>query len=223
MPPNSSDVSVLYTKGIAKYKSFISFFRSPQAMLSLLLRSDLLRPGLRMLDAGCGFGMATFALLEAMRRRNFDFERIDAFDLTPAMLDRFQSEIQKRGVARVQLRQCDVLALGALPATWTNYDLILSTSMLEYLPKQELARALSALRARLTPQGRILVVITKRTLEAKVLIEWWWHANRYTKDELRLAFQEAGFVHLVFRSFPSRYFWLNRASQVVEARNATVA
>jgi hypothetical protein len=54
-------------------------------MQALLRRSHLLRAGLRVLDAGCGFGMVTFAFLEALRERNLDYETIDAFDLTPAM------------------------------------------------------------------------------------------------------------------------------------------
>jgi len=84
-------------------------------MQALLRRSHLLRAGLRVLDAGCGFGLVTFAFLEALRERNLEYETIDAFDLTPAMLARFRSELETRGITRVQLQQVDVLALDALP------------------------------------------------------------------------------------------------------------
>jgi cyclopropane fatty-acyl-phospholipid synthase-like methyltransferase len=117
----------------------------------------------------------------------------------------------------VQLQQADVLALGTLPSSWTNYDLIVSASMLEYLPKRELSRALAGLSARLTPDGHIVVVITRKTPETKVLIDWWWHAERYTKNELLSAFAEAGFRNSVFVRFPWCYFWLNRANYVVVA------
>jgi cyclopropane fatty-acyl-phospholipid synthase-like methyltransferase len=217
MPLSRSAIQELYAAGIDRYSSFIGFFRSPQAIQALLQSSDMLRPGLRVLDAGCGFGMVTFALLDALRQRNLDYRGIDAFDLTPAMLVRFQQTLEARGIARVQLRQADVLALDTLPASWTNYDLILSASMLEYLPKQELPRALKVLRARLALGGRILVVITRKTPETKVLIEWWWHAERYTREELRGAFEQAGFQDLMFHRFPGRYFWLNRANYVIEA------
>jgi cyclopropane fatty-acyl-phospholipid synthase-like methyltransferase len=163
------------------------------------------------LDAGCGFGMVT-SFLEALRERNLDYEAVDAFDLTPAMLARFHDELETRGVNRVQLQQADVLALETLPPSWTNYDLIISPSMLEYLPKREFPRALAELRARLSPDGYILIVITRKTPETKVLIDWWWHAERYTKNELLRAFAEAGFRNSVFDRFPSRYFWLNRAN-----------
>jgi cyclopropane fatty-acyl-phospholipid synthase-like methyltransferase len=217
MPLSRSAIQELYTAGIDRYSSFIGFFRSPQAIQALLQGSDLLRPGLRVLDAGCGFGMVTFALFEALRQKNFDYWGVDAFDLTPAMLGRFQQTLEGRGITRVQLRQADVLAIDALPPSWTNYDLILSASMLEYLPKQELPRALNGLRARLAPNGHMLVVITRKTIETKALIEWWWQAERYTREELRRAFRQAGFQDPIFRRFPWRYFWLNRANYVVEA------
>ena len=89
--------------------------------------------------------------------------------------------------------------------------------MLEYVPKRDLPRALAGLSARLTPDGHILVMITRKTPETKVLIDWWWHAERYTKNELLRAFVGAGFRNAVFERFPLRYFWLNRANYVVEA------
>ena len=157
-----SAVQELYTRRIDHYGSFIDAFQSPQGTRALLRRSHLLRAGLRVLDAGCGFGMVTFAFLEALRERNLDYEAIDAFDLTPAMLARFHDELETRGVNRVQLQQADVLALETLPPSWTNYDLIISASMLEYLTKREFPRALAELRARLSPNGYILILITRK-------------------------------------------------------------
>jgi len=212
-----SAVQELYTQGIDRYGSFIAAFQSPQGVQALLRRSHLLRGGLRVLDAGCGFGMATFAFLEALRERNLDYESVDAFDLTSAMLARFQSKLETRGVSRVQLQQADVLGLETLPTSWTNYDLIISASMLEYLAKEDLPGALAGLHARLAPDGYILIVITRKTPETKVLVEWWWHAERYTKNELLRALDEGGFRTPVFQRFPWRYLWLNRANYVVEA------
>ena len=200
-----SAVQELYTKEIDRYGSFIAAFQAPQGMQALLRRSHLLRGGLRVLDAGCGFGMATFAFLEALRERNLDYETIDAFDLTPAMLARFQSELETRGISRVQLHQADVLGLETLPPSWKKYDLIISASMLEYLAKEDLPRALAGLHARLAPDGYILIVITRKTWETKVLIEWWWHAERYTKNELLRAFDQGGFGTPIFERFPLRY------------------
>lgn len=218
MPLDPSAVRELYTAGIDRYGSFIGAFQSREGVQALLENSPLLAGGLRVLDAGCGFGMATFAFIGALRKKGLDYASIDAFDLTPAMLRRFERILAERGIARVQLRQADVLALDTLPAAWTNYDLILSTSMLEYLPKPDLVRGLAALHARLAPHGHALIMITRKTPETKVLIEWWWRAQRYTKAELLSALERAGFRDPVFRRFPWRYFWLNRGSYVVEAR-----
>jgi hypothetical protein len=63
MSLSRSDVQEHYTRGIDRYASFIAVFQSPEGMQTLLLRSNLLRAGLRVLDAGCGFGMVTFAVL----------------------------------------------------------------------------------------------------------------------------------------------------------------
>jgi SAM-dependent methyltransferase len=217
MSLSRSEVQELYTKGIDRYSSFIGFFRSPQAIQALLKGSNLIRPGLRVLDAGCGFGMVTFALLDVLLQKNFAYRGIDAFDLTPAMLAWFQQTLTVREISGVRLRQADVLALDTLPSSWTDYDLILSASMFEYLPKRDFPRALDGLRARLEPGGHMLVVITRKPPETRALIEWWWHAERYTREELRHAFEQAGFHNPVFRRFPWRYFWLNRANYVVEA------
>lgn len=217
MSLNRSNVQELYTRSIDRYASFIAVFQCPQGTQTLLLRSNLLRAGLRVLDAGCGFGMVTFALVNALREKNLDYETIDAFDLTPAMLARFQSELKIRDIPRVKLQQADALALETLPPSWTNYDLIVSASMLEYLPKQNLPRALAGLHSRLAPDGRILLVITRKTAETKVFTEWWWYAERYTKQELLRALAEGGFRNPRFQQFPWRYFWLNRANYVIQA------
>jgi len=115
--------------------------------------------------------------------QNLDYRTVDAFDLTPAMQTQFRREIETRGISRVQLEQADVLNLESLPGSWTNYDLIISASRLEYLPKRDLPRALSGVRARLARDSHILVIITRETPETKVFIECWWHAERYTKHD----------------------------------------
>jgi ubiquinone/menaquinone biosynthesis C-methylase UbiE len=99
-----SEVQQFFSTRTEAYNSFISAFRYPQGIRALLQASDLLRPGLRVLDAGCGFGAVTFAFIEAMASRGMKYESIDAFDLTPAMLSRFQTSLDTRGIADVQLR-----------------------------------------------------------------------------------------------------------------------
>ena len=139
MQSQPTPVERLYTEKLSTYGTFISFFRFRDAIRGLFESSELLRPQLRVLDAGAGFGTATFALLEALRGQDIEPQTIDGFDLTPAMLDRFQAELDSRGITRVRLQQANVLELDQqLPPSWSNYDLIVSTSMLEYVPKSSL-------------------------------------------------------------------------------------
>lgn len=209
------DVQELYTAKADAYLSFSSIFRYGEGLRALFAASGLLRPSLRVLDAGCGFGTTAYALVEALRERNFSYQTIDAFDLTPAMLARFRATLDAHPITDVHLRQADVLRLEELPSSWSDYDLILSTSMLEHLPKEELSSALSSLRSRLAQNGALLVVITRKNLMTKFLIEGWWHARRYSRRDLQGAFAAAGFRNVVFRRFPFRYFWLNTANYAV--------
>jgi cyclopropane fatty-acyl-phospholipid synthase-like methyltransferase len=188
-------------------------------MRALLERSGLLRPKLRVLDAGVGFGTATFALLDALRAKDVAAQAIDAFDLTPAMLDQFQAELDSRGITLVRHKQANVLELDyQLSPTWRDYDLIISASMLEYVPKQSLPHALSALSARLAQDGSLLAVITRKNWITKILIEWWWYAARYSRKDLQEAFASAGFGDLAFLRFPFRYFWQSVSNHVVLAK-----
>lgn len=217
--PNPADIRQLYERRIHLYEAFIGFFRTRRGLQCLLERSDFLRPDMNVLDAGCGFGTATFALLDALKARGMTGVRVDAFDLTMAMLERFRSELDARDIAQVQLHEADMLDAVALPVDWDDYDLVISTSMLEYLPREQLPCALAALRARMAPRGRMLVMVTRKSLETKILIEWGWHAERYSADELAKAFAQAGFGSLQFLRFPLRYGWLNRANHVVVAQS----
>jgi ubiquinone/menaquinone biosynthesis C-methylase UbiE len=215
---HTAGIQRLYTEKLSAYRTFISFFRSRDAIRALLESCGVLGPKLRALDAGAGFGTATFALLDALRHRGLEPEAIEAFDLTPAMLVRFQRELDSRGVRQVRFMQANVLELDKqLPSSWSNYDLIVSTSMLEYLARPDLSQALSVLGARLARHGTLLVVITRKNWITRILIEWWWQAEGYSREELREAFATAGFHKLVFSRFPFRYCWQNLSNYVVMA------
>ena len=218
MQSHTEGIQRLYTEKLNAYRSFISIFRSQAAIRALLESSGLLRPKLRVLDAGAGSGTATFALLDALHHRGMEAEAIEAFDLTPAMLARFQAELDSRGVTQVHLKQANVLEFDKqLPSSWSNYDLIVSTSMLEYLPRTHLSQALSVLGARLARHGILLVVITRKNWITRVLIEWWWQAARYSRKELREAFSTAGLCNLTFRTLPLRYCCHSLSNHVVLA------
>jgi cyclopropane fatty-acyl-phospholipid synthase-like methyltransferase len=140
-----------------------------------------------------------------------------AFDLTPAMLERFRRTLRERALQGIDLVQADVLALRALPPSWNDYELIVSASMLEYLPRTQLPAGLRGLRLLLKPGGHLVLFITRRNWLTRPLIGRWWQSNLYAADELRRAFQEAGFGSVVFRRFPTSFRHFALWGHIIEA------
>lgn len=97
------------------------------------------------------------------------------------MLQHFQEKVVQCGIERLVTTQANVLQLDELPVGWANYDLIVSASMLEYVPRERLAEALAALRGRLADQGRLILFITKRNWLTRPLVGWWWRSNLYSR------------------------------------------
>ena len=212
------DVKQLYTAKIDTYLSFNAVFRSPQALQAFFEAYPGLHSGLRILDAGCGTGTAALALVRALRRRHLEYQTLHAFDLTPAMLARFQEHVTQQQIAHVHLREANVLALERLPPSWTHYDLIVSVAMLEYVPRADMVTALTALRTRLARDGRLLLFITRKNWITKLLIERWWKAHRYTREELREALMAAGLREVTFKRFSYAYFWQNLWAYILESQ-----
>ena len=217
--PGSSELRRLFTERADSYVRFIRSVGYPVALRAYFAHCPFLRPGLRILDAGCGTGVVSLAVRHALLRRGFGSAGIDAFDLTPAMLDRFRQALAARSIVDVHLAEANVLALDALPAAWTGYDLIVSASMLEYVPRASLPTALAGLRARLNETGAMVLFITRRNWLMRPLIGHWWHSNLYTRPELLAAFRQAGFGEIAFGRFPLAYRPFAVWGHIVEARN----
>ncbi len=214
----TSDPLQLFSDRSERYVRFIRFVRYPQGIRAYWLRSSLLRAGLHVLDAGCGTGVVMLALRDALVRRGLQPGTMHAFDLTPAMLERFRRTLRERALEGIDLAQADVLDLRALPAMWSNYDLVVSASMLEYLPRAQLRAGLSGLRSLLKEGGTCVLFITRRNWLTRPLIGRWWQSNLYAAAELQQVLRDAGFASIVFRQFPVSFGYLNLWGYVIEAR-----
>ena len=169
------------------------------------------------MDAGCGTGIATFALMDALAARNLSATSFDAFDLTPAMIETFRAAAAKRG-ADVRIAQADVLGPDALPHGWSGYDLIVSSAMLEYVSPDRLAEALAGLRRRLARDGTLIVFITRDNWLTRPMIGRWWRANLYTETTLLERFRSAGYSEVTFGRFPTAFRHLAMWGHIVQAR-----
>jgi cyclopropane fatty-acyl-phospholipid synthase-like methyltransferase len=141
-----------------------------------------------------------------------------AFDLTPAMLDRFRERLRAREIT-VELTPADVLRLSELPEGWNEYDLVVSASMLEYIPRGQFASALAGLRRLLRDDGRLILFVTRRNWLTRPLIGRWWASNLYSAAELQDAFCTAGFHVAAFAGFPLPFRYLDTWGYVVVASN----
>lgn len=172
----------------------------------------------KVLDVGCGTGLVTRILSELAQKRRLPSVVFHAFDLTPAMIQVFQKWILSHKKRNISARQADVLELHSLPKDWKNYDLIVTSGVLEYLPKKSLNAALKNLRALLEVNGRMLIFITRHSFLTKWLIKKWWKAETFTKEEMQNVLEGAGFRSILFKKFPFPYGYLNGWGMVIEAR-----
>ena len=212
------DPAQMYSDRSKSYVRFVRLFLYPQGIRAYFLASSSLKSGLRVLDAGCGTGIVTLALRDAIQRRGLVPGSFHGFDLTPAMLEHFRDTLRSRDIRDVELVQADVLDLARLEPSWCEYDLIVSASMLEYLPPPLLSTGLRALRSRLKEGGTFLLFITRKNWLTRPLIGQWWESNLYSRQELEVAFREAGFASCTFRKFPIPFRHLALWGHIVEAR-----
>ena len=197
-----SQAEKLYSEKASLYqKVFMGFLNWGKELDKFFRQSNYLQPNLKVLDAGCGTGAVTKTLYEIAKGKGYLGIQFCAFDLTENMLKIFQQWVTSQGATNIELAQADVLDTKTLPPNWRDFDLIVTSTMLEYLPREKVKDALISLKQLLKQNGTLVVIITKRNLLTKWFAGRWWKANLYTKPEIQKNLQEAGFKEITFKKF----------------------
>ncbi len=208
-------VQALYTERASFYdRLFVDFLGWGKELRSFFQKSDYLHPHTKVLDAGCGTGIITRVLYQLAKDKDYQGIQFHAFDLTQSMLNVFQQWTINQQAHNIELRRADVLKIGGLPAHWREYDLIVSSTMLEYLPPEKVKDALASLSVLLQSSGTLLLFVTRRNLLTRWIARMWWKTNVYDEHEVRAFVQEIGFKHIASRSLSAS--WSNSII-VVEA------
>jgi len=194
----------LYTAKAALYRFlFLYLIGYGWAIALYFRRRKLIRSGMRVLDAGCGTGLLTKTHYGMARKRHLEGVRFFAFDLTPRMLGIFRNWVETEGAqSQIELRELDVLKLEERPAHWQDFDLVVTSAMLEYIPRESLPSALEELISMLKPGGRLVLGITRRDWMTRWLVGTWWQSNLYTRPEISEAFRLAGAEGVDFDTLP---------------------
>ncbi len=196
----------LYTDQASLYERlFVHLLGWGKELEAFFRESGLLHPTMRVLDAGCGTGIITRVLYQlALENRGTGIE-FHAFDLTPKMLEIFATWIERQGADAIEVRRADVLEMEVLPPHWRDYDLIVASTLLEYLPRDRVEEALAQLRQRLAQGGRLVVLVTRHTAVTEWLASRWWQTHLFTDLEMEIRLRAAGFTRIVPTSLPGRW------------------
>ena len=221
---NKEMVQELYTQKNSLYhRLFFGFFQYDKGIRAFFEKGRILNPGAKILDAGCGSGMLTKTLFKLGMEQKVENLEFFAFDITKAMLDIFNHWItdtktnNHTDADHISVIQADVLKMNELPDSWDEFDLIVSSGMLEYLDESEIRSALSNLKNRLGGDGKLFLFITKSNIITKYLIEKLWKASSYRKNEMLNILGDAGFEHIKLYRFPARFWYLNFWGFIFEA------
>ena len=81
----------------------------------------------------------------------------------------------------------------------------MTSTMLEYVPTASLHKAVAGLLGLLKPGGKMIWLLSGRTLSMRSFVGWLWQSNLYSKSELDAVLAKAGAVNVEYLSLPRPY------------------
>ncbi len=129
------------------------------------LRLANITPGQRALDVACGTGRGTVGLAQAVGEQG----RVDALDISDAMLEQARAKTEKMGLAeRVQFKQGNAREL---PYPDDSFDVVYNGYMFDLIPLDGFLPILGEMRRVLKPGGRLVLVNMSKPDERKTTYE----------------------------------------------------
>jgi ubiquinone/menaquinone biosynthesis C-methylase UbiE len=177
-----------------------------------------IREGQRVLDVACGTGRATASLARAVG----DAGRVDALDLSAAMLDQACAKIAHFGLGRqVDFKRGDAREL---PYPGESFDLLYSGYLFDLIPLGGFAPILVEFARVLKPRGKLVLVhMSKpdgRKTSYETLYERGWTLTPARPVLMSTFVEAAGFTDVQRRYRPNHGFALARqwGTEIVVAR-----
>jgi demethylmenaquinone methyltransferase / 2-methoxy-6-polyprenyl-1,4-benzoquinol methylase len=129
------------------------------------LRLAAIQEGQHVLDVGCGTGRGTVGLAQAVGSRG----RVDALDLTEAMLEQAHNKLDKLKLSdRVYLKQGNAREL---PYPNETFDLVYNGYMFDLIPLDGFLPILLEMARVLKPGGKLVLVNMSKPYERKTFFE----------------------------------------------------
>jgi ubiquinone/menaquinone biosynthesis C-methylase UbiE len=179
-----------------------------------------IQPGQRLLDAACGTGRATLDLAREVGESG----RVDALDLTDAMLDQARAKIEKAGLSNLVFFQQGNAR--QLPYPDNTFDLLYNGYMFDLIPKEGFLPILKEFARVLKPGGKLVLVNMSKPGPQKTFYETvyekGWAVMPCRPVLMASLLESAGFTDVTRRYRPScglivSHLW---GTEIVMARKA---
>lgn len=210
-------VEEFYTKNAGLLKFTIKTIQYLPALEKLWRLNFDFKPGIKILDVGCGNGALTKTLLKTSRNLKVEPVNFFALDVTEALLNEFRLWILQQEITNIRTIKADLRETARLPFSWRNFDVICSSGVLEYLEEQEIIDALRHFYELLKPEGRLIAMDSHKHVFNYFLIHLLYRANLYSRKKFVRMVRSVGFEKISFWRFPYPYSYLNFWGYIVVA------